>query len=33
MYPWYSILGDLISFEFLMVAPGYMNDIKPRTLP
>jgi basic amino acid/polyamine antiporter, APA family len=33
MYPWYSILGALISFIFLMLAPGYMKDIKPRTPP
>ena len=33
MFPWYSILGAIISFIFLILAPGYMNDIKPRTPP
>jgi len=33
MYPWYSILGALISLVFLILAPGYMRDIKPRTPP
>ena len=33
MYPWYSILGAIISLYFLILAPGYMRDIKPRTPP
>ena len=31
MYPWYSILGTIISFIFLVLSPGYMKNIKERS--
>lgn len=31
MYPWYSILGTIISLGFLILSPGYMKNIKARS--
>jgi len=32
-YPWYSILGTIIAFIFLLLSPKFMSDIKPRAPP
>ena len=28
MYPWYGILGSIISFIFLLLSPNYLKDLK-----
>ena len=32
-YPWYSILGSIITFIFLILSPTYIKNIKPRIPP
>ena len=32
-YPWYSILGTIITFIFLILSPKFISDIKPRAPP
>ena len=32
-YPWYSILGSIITFIFLILSPKYIKNIKPRIPP